>query len=185
MLCRCKAEALYVASATTTTTTTSTTTTTTGSSSSTLSSSSSGGLREQLQAVYSRCHELSPRLHHAVDSKRTCSVIYCTQLHCTPLFLCCYRCKAEARYASTATSSSSSSDSLREQLQTVYSRCQELSPQLDEAVESEDLPAIRAVQRELLQLQEGVEGGIRAAKPPANVRRWLQVGGGGVDRAVQ
>jgi hypothetical protein len=82
------------------------------------------------------------------------------------------RCKAEARY----TGSSSSSSSLADVLQSTYLRCQELSPKLDAAVDAEDLAAVRAVQQDLLALQAAVEGGVRTAKPPANVRRWLQVG---------
>jgi hypothetical protein len=66
---------------------------------------------------------------------------------------------------------------LADELQTAYLRCQELSPQLDAAVEAEDLAAVRAVQQQLLALQAAVEGGVRTAKPPANVRRWLQVRG--------
>lgn len=86
------------------------------------------------------------------------------------LILILSRCKAEARYAG------GSSSSLAQELQSAYSRCQQLSPELDAAVDEEDVAALRGIQQELLGLQASLEGSIRAAKPPANVRRWLQVG---------
>jgi hypothetical protein len=56
-----------------------------------------------------------------------------------------------------------------------YTACQGLAEQLDAAVEEDDAEAVAAMQQQLQQLQQQVEAGIRAAKPPANVRRWLQV----------
>jgi hypothetical protein len=57
-----------------------------------------------------------------------------------------------------------------------YNTCQGMTEQLDEAVEDDDLEAVTAMQQQLQEMQQKVEAGIRAAKPPANVRRWLQVG---------
>jgi hypothetical protein len=51
-----------------------------------------------------------------------------------------------------------------------------MTEQLDEAVEEDDVEAVAAMQQQLQEMQHKVEAGIRAAKPPANVRRWLQVG---------
>lgn len=82
----------------------------------------------------------------------------------------CSRCKAEARYAGSRGGSSS----LAQELQSAYSRCQQLSPELDVAVDEEDVAALRGIQQELLGLQASLEASIRTAKPPANVRRWLQ-----------
>lgn len=106
----------------------------------------------------------------------TWGVVWSWLLLCVSCVLCStptlsHRCKAEARYAS-----STANNTLANDLQTAYDRCQELSPVLDDAVDAEDLSGIRSVQRELLQLQGAMEGSIRAAKPPANVRKWLQVG---------
>jgi hypothetical protein len=56
-----------------------------------------------------------------------------------------------------------------------YTTCQVMAEQLDEAVEADDVEAVLAMQQQLQQMQQQVEAGIRAAKPPANVRRWLQV----------
>jgi hypothetical protein len=50
-----------------------------------------------------------------------------------------------------------------------------MTEQLDEAVEADDVEAVAAMQQQLQEMQKNVEAGIRAAKPPANVRRWLQV----------
>lgn len=56
-----------------------------------------------------------------------------------------------------------------------YTACQGMAEQLDEAVDEDDAEAVAAMQQQLQGMQQKVEAGIRAAKPPANVRRWLQV----------
>jgi hypothetical protein len=50
-----------------------------------------------------------------------------------------------------------------------------LGPELDAAIAADDGGAIRRLQRQLLDMQAAVDGGVRAAKPPAHARRWLQV----------
>ncbi|WIA18501.1 hypothetical protein OEZ85_009954 [Tetradesmus obliquus] len=84
----------------------------------------------------------------------------------------CARCKAEARYAGS--SSSSESTTLSQLLMDTYTACQGMAEQLDEAVDEDDAEAVAAMQQQLQGMQQKVEAGIRAAKPPANVRRWLQ-----------
>jgi hypothetical protein len=93
-----------------------------------------------------------------------------------------HRCRAEARYSSNAGAGSSSSSGggggssrLSQLLADVYSSCQSLEPQLDVAVEAEDLPRLAELQQQLQEMQLQLEGAIRQAQPPANVRRWLQV----------
>ncbi|KAF6262337.1 hypothetical protein COO60DRAFT_649132 [Scenedesmus sp. NREL 46B-D3] len=87
----------------------------------------------------------------------------------------CARCKAEARYAGSSVSGSGEeSATLSRLLGDTYAACQGMAEQLDAAVEAGDVEAVAAMQQQLQQMQQQVEAGIRAAKPPANVRRWLQ-----------
>ncbi|KAF8059148.1 hypothetical protein HT031_005320 [Scenedesmus sp. PABB004] len=77
----------------------------------------------------------------------------------------CARCKAEDRYGGGG---------LGELLQEAHDAALDLSPAVDAAVDGGDDAALRALQAQLADLQARVEAGVRAAKPPAHVRRWLQ-----------
>lgn len=92
------------------------------------------------------------------------------------------RCAAEARHVGS--SSTVLPAPLSQLLLDTYTACQAEAEQLEAAVEAEDEAAIAALQGQLQGMQQQVEAGIRAAKPPANVRRWLQVGGGGMCSSV-
>jgi hypothetical protein len=56
----------------------------------------------------------------------------------------------------------------------VHSLCEDRAPELDAAVDAGDTAALSALASELRDMQSAVETALRAARPPAHVRRWLQ-----------